>query len=191
MCREMKLPLKDLRVVLESQDDNHFIAFLEKQRSSAKKELERLQGVVEDISWLENQWRNKLNLQKDKGIIVKQIEERTVIPAICEDGFSNDRLHIKLQEIVKNEMKHRKSIKRHYGYFLDIASFLCDKTNTLAEYIELDTYEHTKDDLLEILPSGNYACFNAPVFSKEMDYNPLISYLEENHTVPKRVFASE
>lgn len=36
MCRDLKLPLKNLKEVLESQDDNEFMKFLEEQKAKPK-----------------------------------------------------------------------------------------------------------------------------------------------------------
>jgi MerR family transcriptional regulator, activator of bmr gene len=191
MCRDMKLPLKDLKGVLESQDDNRFLEFLELQRENTKAELKRLRGVVADISWMERQFAEKVKLQSGPLLYKKYIPERTVIPAFWENGFSNDLLHLKLQQLTEKEFKDLKTIKRHYGYYLDKDKFMDGKIHTDSEYLELDQYRFTKNDMTELLPAGEYACFITKIFSNEIDLSPYFAYLEENGICPKRIIASE
>lgn len=191
MCRDMKLPLKDLKGVLESQDDNRFLEFLEVQRETSKTELKRLREVVADISWMERQFSEKVKLQKGPLLYKKHIPERTVIPAFWEDGFSNDLLHLKLQQLTEAEFTHLKTIKRHYGYYLDLDKFMRGDIDTLSEYLELDQYNHTVGDTIEILPAGEYACYITKIFSTDMNLTPFFDYLAANNIRPKRVIASE
>lgn len=191
MCRDMKLPLKDLKGVLASQDDNRFLEFLEVQRENVKSELKRLREVVADISWMQRQFSEKVRLQNGPLLYKKYIPERTVIPAYWEEGFSNDLLHLKLQRLTEKEFKHLKTIKRHYGYYLDQDKFMQGAIDTVSEYLELDQYKHTGDDTIEILPAGEYACYITKIFSNEMNLSPYFDYLEKNDISPKRVIASE
>lgn len=191
MCRDMKLPLKDLKSVLESQDDTKFVEFLEEQRKSTKEELRRLKDVVSDISWMERQWAEKARLQDGPLMFRKFIPERAVIPAYWEDGFSNDALHLKLQQLTEKEFKYMKSIKRHYGYFLDFDKFFQGEIDTRAEYLELDQYRHTEGDSIEILPAGDYACYITKIFTGTVQFEPFFAYLRSNHLQPRRIIASE
>ncbi|SHH98327.1 DNA-binding transcriptional regulator, MerR family [Sporobacter termitidis DSM 10068] len=191
MCRDMKLPLKDLKGVLESQDDQRFVDFLEEQRKSVKAELRRLKEVVADIGWMERQWTEKARIQKGDLIYQKHIPERAVVPAFWEEDFTNDSLHLKLQQLTENELKHLKSIKRHYGYYLDLDKFLNSEIDTLAEYLELESYRNTDAGTIEILPAGDYACCITKIFSRDMDLQPFLDYLNKNDLHPKRVIASE
>jgi MerR family transcriptional regulator, activator of bmr gene len=191
MCRDMKLPLKGLKGVLESQDDERFVEFLEEQRKSAKAELRRLKEVVADISWMERQWDNKARLLKGDLIFRKHIPERAVIPAMWEDDFTNDLLHLKLQQKTEHELKHLKTIKRHYGYYLDCEKFLTGQIDTQAEYLELDMYQNTDASTIETLPGGEYVCYITKIFSQEMNLSPFLYYLTQNALRPRRVIASE
>jgi len=191
MCKDMKLPLKDLREVLESQDDERFLAFLQAQREEAKAELRRLKAVIADISWMERQLEEKARLQKGPLICIKHLPERRVIPAYWEEGFCNDSLHLKLQQLTENEFKQLKTIKRHYGYYLDPDCFMAGSIHTLSEYLELESYSHTDEDATEVLPAGDYACYITKIFSEEMDLAPFFAYLKKKNLHPKRVIASE
>lgn len=191
MCRDLKLPLKNLKDVLESQDDNKFVEFLEEQRKITKAELKRLKEVVADISWMERQWHEKARLQKGSLLYTKFIPERSVIPAWWEEGFSNDSLHLKLQRSTEKEMGKLTSIKRHYGYFLDCEKFINGEIDTLAEYLELDQYNNVGNEVIEKLPAGEYACYITKIFSADMALQPFFDYLESENITPKRVIASE
>lgn len=191
MCRDMKLPLKDLKGVLESQDDGRFVEFLEEQRRNAKAELRRLKEVVADISWMERQWEEKARIQKGTLLYKKYLPERAVIPAFWEANFTNDALHLKLQRLTEQELKHLKSIKRHYGYYLHTDKFVSGEIDTLAEYLELDSYRDAEAETIEILPAGEYACFITKIFSQEMELAPFLEYLRAEGIVAKRVIASE
>jgi MerR family transcriptional regulator, activator of bmr gene len=191
MCRDLKLPLKNLKDVLESQDDNEFMKFLEEQRKSTKAELKRLKEVVADIAWMERQWQDKALLQKGPLLYQKFIPERPVIPVWWEDGFSNDALHLKLQKQTENELSHTKSIRRHYGYFLDCGRFLNSEIDTQAEYLELEEYSSLNSDEIKILPAGDYACYITKIFSAEMNLTPFLDYLKTKDISPKRIIASE
>jgi len=191
MCRDLMLPLKNLKEVLESQDDNEFVKFLEEQRKSTKAELKRLKEVVADIAWMERQWQDKALLQKGPLLYQKFIPERPVIPVWWEAGFSNDALHLKLQMQTEHELSQTQSIRRHYGYFLDCDKFFNGEIYTQAEYLELEQYSSQDSNSIEILPAGDYACYITKIFSSEMDLEPFYAYLKKNNITPKRIIASE
>ena len=124
-------------------------------------------------------------------IVIKELEERTVINGNQERDESS--YHANLQEACKDVVSNSPSIKRQYGYVLDIKGAKNNLFYRKREYIQLEESNLTYVDPSNIftIPSGKYAVCTIEIHGKHVDFSSLFEWLDKNGYQTDAIYADE
>ena len=117
-CRKLNIPLETVRQILALRDNEEIARLLMEYRQEAVRLSRYYQQVAEDILWYGEE-KERIARQKDRTAIQeKRLDEEIVIAG----RFSRDAqsYHASLQEAAKEALRHAPSIRRKYGYILDL-----------------------------------------------------------------------
>ena len=190
-CRKLNIPLETVRQILSLRDNGKITNLLMEYRQEALRLSQYYQQVAEDILWYgeENE-----RIESQKGTTAIQaiwLDEEVVIAG----NFSKDAqsYHASLQEAAKEELRHAPSIKRKYGYVLDIDGLEKGRFIKRREYLKMEhqEYAHISPEHLYRIPAGNYIVFTLQIRNEEANFSPLLDWLEKNNQEIDAVFAEE
>lgn len=82
--------------------------------------------------------------------------------------------HANLQEAAKEELRRATSIRRKYGYILDMEQMRDRRFIRQREYLKTgrSEYSHVAPENLYTLPAGKYAIFTPHVDGENADFGP-------------------
>lgn len=190
-CRKLNIPLETVRQILSLRDNGEITRLLMEYRQEAIRLSRYYQQVAEDISWYGEE-KERIERQKDRTEIQKKwLEEEVVIAG----SFSKDArsYHASLQDAAKEELRHAPSIRRKYGYMLDMGGVKQGKVIKCREYLKLghQEYTHISPEHLYRIPAGTYLVFNLQIRNEEADFSPLLGWLAQNRQEIDAVYAEE
>ncbi len=190
-CRKLNIPLETVKQILSLHDNGEITKLLMEYRQEAIRLSQYYQQVAEDILWYGEE-HERIQRQKDITTIQeKWLDEEVVIAG----KFSKDAqsYHASLQEAAKEELRHAPSIRRRYGYVLDMAGLEAGKFIKRREYLKMEhqEYAHISPDNLYQIPAGTYILFTVQIKNEEADFSPLLDWLAKHDKEIDAVFAEE
>lgn len=191
-CRKLDIPLETVKEILSLRDNDMIVSLLMKYREEALKLSRYYQQVADDIMWYSAENQNILRQKEDSGIIEKKwLRSETVIAG----GMKRSRLsyHADLQEAVQKELANQPSIRKKYGYMLDLTRIQDNLFIKEREYLRIASNDHQDipEENMFTLPEGMYAVFIIHVQNEKADFSPLMKWLAENEESVDQVFAEE
>lgn len=190
-CRKLNVPLETIRQILSLKDNNEILKLLMRHRDEAIRLSKYFQQVADDIVWYGEE-HTRISEQKDH----IEIHEKWLDEEIVVVGNLNDKIHsyhANLQSAVKEELRYAPSIRRKYGYFLDIEQIENGKVMKCREYLKLDyqNYSYINSENLYTLPSGYYATFTLRIKNEEADFASFLTWVSDNGKRFDMIFAEE
>ena len=190
-CRKLSIPLEKVKQILSFRDNGKIAELLMEYREEALKLSRYYQQVADDILWY-NEENSRILKPKDiLTIEEKWLDEETVIIG----NLKRDRksYHANLQEVVKEELNHMPSIRKKYGYILDLEKINTGKFVKCREYLKIESedYQDISPENLYTLPSGEYAVFTIHIKNEKANFSPLIEWLQEHEKTVDFIFAEE
>ena len=190
-CRKLNIPLETVQQILSLHDNGEITKLLMEYRQEAIRLSQYYQQVADDILWYGEE-NERIERQKDTTAMQeKWLDEEVVIAG----NFSKDAqsYHASLQEAAKEELRHAPSIKRKYGYILDMGGLEKGKFIKRREYLKMEdqNYVHISPDNLYRIPSGRYIVFTLQIKNEEADFSPLLNWTAEHNQEIDAVFAEE
>ena len=195
-CRKLNVPIEKIKEILSFQDNQKVTDLLKEYRNEALDLAKYYQKVADDILWYEQQ-NEKMKQVNDSDSIqvkIKDCKERTVI--IGTQNRDESSYHANLQEALKDVVSKIPSIKRQYGYVLEIKEAKGNTFYRKREYIQLqeDEFDHldTMDTSnLYTIPAGKYAVCTLTIHGKKVDFSPLFDWLDARHYQTDAIYADE
>lgn len=190
-CRKLNIPLETVRQILALRDNEEIARLLMEYRQEAVRLSRYYQQVAEDILWYGEE-KERIARQKDRTAIQeKRLDEEIVIAG----RFSRDAqsYHASLQEAAKEALRHAPSIRRKYGYILDLDGLARGKFIKRREYLKLEHLEQASvaPEALYRIPAGKYVVFTLQIRNEEAGFSPLLDWLAEHDQEIEAVFAEE
>ena len=190
-CRKLNIPLGTVRKILALKDNREIIRLLMEYRQEAIRLSRYYQQVAEDILWYGGE-NERIERRKDiTEIQEKWLDEEIVIAgSVSKDARS---YHASLQEAVKEELRHAPSIRRKYGYILDMDGLERGEFIKRREYLKIEhqNYTHISPDNLYRIPAGKYIVFTLQIRNEKADFSPLLKRIAEHGQEIDAVFAEE
>lgn len=182
MCRKLDIPLKQIKEILQLKDNDKIVQILMNYYDKAIELSQYYQSVANDILWYSKE--NNLDKQAIDITSVNKVyfEETKVI--ISNDHYHS--YHASLQEASQPYIKQLNSIKRKYGYILNIHDIYENKFIKEKEYLMIDN-----DIYNYIVPSGEYAVCHVHIHNEYCDFHYLIDWLNENNYDIDYIYAQE
>ena len=190
-CRKLNIPLETVRQILALRDNGEITRLLMEHRQEALRLSRYYQQVAEDILWYgeENE-----RIERQKGVTAIQ-EKRLDEEIVIAGGFSRDAqsYHASLQEAAREALRSAPSIRRKYGYVLDLDGLEKGKVIKRREYLKLEHLDHApvSPEHLYRIPAGEYVVFTLQIRNEEADFSPLLDWLGEHGRRIDAVFAEE
>ena len=190
-CRKLNIPIEKIKEILSFKDNQKVTDLLNEYKNEALHLSRYYQKVAEDISWYESQNEKIKQTNDSNKIVIKELEERTVIIGNQERDESS--YHANLQEACKDVVSNSPSIKRQYGYVLDIKGAKNNLFYRKREYIQLEESNLTYVDPSNIftIPSGKYAVCTIEIHGKHVDFSSLFEWLDKNGYQTDAIYADE
>ncbi len=146
--------------------------------------------VADDIQWYDEE-NQRIKSRKDNVSIEKKwLDNRIVVVGLKRNEKS---YHANLQEVVKDELRSAPTIRRRYGYVLDMDGIGSGDFIKRREYlmIENSDYKKVPTENLCTLPAGMYAVFVLHIQDERADFSPFLAWLEANGETAEALFAEE
>ena len=194
ICRRLGISLQQVKAVLEAHDNNRIAALLREYREEALRLSRYYQQAADDILWY---WQQNQQIQAAKKftdyghVTCQYFDQETAIAGV--PGHGSDSCHANLQMAAQRQLKQTGSIRRRYGYILDIAGLSEGEMIKRQEYLKIDgsKYELAAPENLLIIPAGEYAVCRIHVMEDRADFSPLLDWLNENGRTAQAVYAEE
>lgn len=190
-CRKLNIPLDMVKQILSLKDNEEITKLLMEYRQEALRLSQYYQQVADDILWYGEE-KERIEKQKDRITVQeKWLDEEVVIfGSFTRDAQS---YHASLQEAAKDELHHAPSIKRKYGYILDLDGLEKGQFIKRREYLKLEHTDYTfvSADNLYHIPSGKYIVFTLQIKNEEADFSPLLNWITKHGREIDAVFAEE
>lgn len=172
ICKSVGIPLKTLKNVLSTNDPEQFVKLMIRQRESARKKLDAMQKLVDELDWMTERFES-VGAYEPETFTLKWIGERKVIAVDALPDMDSDSLHFALQVEIEELMNRRGSIQREYGYQLGCEDFRKGKIRWEKEFLIVDE-EEAQGQWTETMPAGDYISFLCKPFSEECDVEDLV-----------------
>lgn len=187
-CRKLNIPLETVKQILSLHDNGEITKLLMEYRQEAIRLSLYYQQVAEDILWYGEE-NEQIERQKgETAIQEKWLDEEVVIA-----GSFSKNYHASLQKAAKEELRYAPSIRRKYGYFLDIDGLGKGKFIKCREYLKMEhlNYVHISPDNLYRIPAGKYIVFTLQIKNEKADFSPLLDWIARHNQEIDAVFAEE
>lgn len=148
----MDLPLKEIKEVLEYDDLEKIVTFLEQAEKKADEKMEALQYSKSKIQLAKADYERKLKAREDlSGTVVKEIPERVILLSDTLEEPTLDNLWNYLNHFYE---KVTPALEEQF-YFEDLAGIYSEAglTRLFAQCVR-----YTEIDGLRVLPGGRYLC---------------------------------
>ena len=190
-CRKLNIPIEKIKEILSFKDNQKVTDLLNEYKNEALRLSKYYQKVAEDISWYEAQNEKMKQMNSSDKILLKDFEERTVI--IGNQKRDEASYHANLQEACKDVISNTPSIKRQYGYVLDINEAKNNQFYRKREYVQIEESDlsYVEPSNIFIIPSGKYAVCTTEIHGKHVDFSPLFCWLESNGYQTDAIYADE
>lgn len=189
MCRDVNIPVDAIRDVLVNQDTDLMLRSIDDASDTIYKEMMRCLIALKDLAWLKERASCREKNQKN-AICICPKPARTVLMATSNsDGERN----YELQMLSRKLLEHRQTIKRCYGYSLDMDElFKRGNSRVVSKYLEIDSYEYQYVDTKNLftIPEGTYLTAYAKAFHSEFDISYIKEYMSNNGYEPEMVTVS-
>lgn len=190
-CRKLNIPLETVKQILSLHDNREITKLLMEYRQEAIRLSQYYQQVAEDISWYGEE-NERIENQKDvTAIQEKWLDEEIVIAG--NSGKDTGSYHVKLQEAAREELRHAPSIRRKYGYILDMCGMEKGKFIKSREYLKMEhqDYAHISPDNLYRIPAGRYIVFTLHIRNEKADFSPLLDWTAKHGQEIDAAYAEE
>lgn len=193
MCRKLSIPLSQVKEILASHDNAKVTELLAKYRDQALALSRYYQQVAEDISWYETVNEQIQSQPLDDTVHLEVLDSQVVIAGLRQEKQAYEHYHASLMEAAKDELLHAESIRRKYGYVLELEAMKENRIFKLQEYMQLENsdYSRVHPENLMVMPAGEYAIFSVHIQDEQADFSPLFNWLEANKRTVDLVFADE
>lgn len=190
-CRKLSIPLEKVKQILSFRDNEKIVNLLMEYREEALRLSAYYQQVADDISWYNEENENILKQKRQCVIEKRRIDEETVIVGSMKRDAQS--YHANLQEVAKEELYQRSSIRKKYGYVLDLSEINNNRFVKKREYLKIENsnYKNIPAENLLTLPAGTYAVFILHIKNEIADFAPLLNWLSENNVETDLIFAEE
>lgn len=188
ICRKLNIPLETVKQILSLHDNREITKLLMEYRQEAIRLSQFYQQIAEDVLWYSEE-NERIERQKDETAIQEKWLDAEVVIA---GSFSKD-YHASLQKAAKEELRYAPSIRRKYGYILDIDGLEKGRFIKLREYLKMghQDYTHISPDNLYRIPAGKYIVFTLQIKNEEADFSPLLDWIDRHDQKIDSVFAEE
>lgn len=190
-CRKLSIPLEKVKQILSFRDNEKIVNLLMEYRDEALRLSAYYQQVANDILWYSKENQNILQ-QKQHCMVNKKIfgKETVIVGSMKRDTKS---YHANLQEVVKEELYQLPSIRKKYGYVLNLQEIDNKQFVKEREYLKIENsdYQNIPPENLFTLPAGAYAVFILHIKNETADFSPLLNWLRENKAEVDIIFAEE
>lgn len=190
-CRNLKIPPEKVKEIISSGDNEKVVQLLMEYQSEALRLSQYYRQVADDISWYYEENEHIKAQLPDCEVHVTHLEPETAI--VGNQKRKDSSYHANLQDVLNQEFRATKFVRRKYGYFLDSESFWDNELRKYREYIKLPDgdYSSVSPENLYTLPGGNYALCTIPIRNETADFSRLLDWLNENHYTTDAIFAEE
>lgn len=191
ICRKLSIPLAQIKKILSSHNNAKITNLLLEYRGEALRLSEYYKQVADDISWYGEENRRIQSVEETRAIRQEYLPAETVIAGVLKREQIS--YHANLLEAAKDELRQTDSIRRKYGYILDMEQMRFGRLVKQREYLKTGQgdYTHVAPENLYTLPAGQYAIFTLHVDGEITDFGPLFDWMEANGCQADIVFAEE
>lgn len=190
LCRSLDVPMGKIREILASDDNARVTELLMQYREEAMRRAEYYSRAAGDILWYGEQAEQLKNRDFPSGVELCTLAAE---PVLAGEAAEDDSYHAALQESISAERPYTDTIRRSYGYVLDIESFASGEMRKQREYLRLDAnaQAHISGERRFTLLAGEYAVFYAHVVNERFDPAPVLRWLAENGYTYDACYADE
>lgn len=190
LFRALDIPLEKLCRIVNSKDNEKIYKILGQKKSEAKLMVKKYKQMIEDMEWLQESL-HEMESCYDENIYE---ENRDAVKVIYMENAREEReLHLTLQDISIDEMKHLDKLKRKYGYVIGLKIIYNNVFFRKGEYVNLYTnkYKYTNPNNIYTIPAGRYVCKVVEVKNHLVDMSSIRKYLKERNYEAEMIFAEE
>ena len=184
------MQLEDIRKIIHSGSVDLLLPYLRKKREDALQELKETEERLKDIEWYidyftyMNKGENLDNLYK------VQKEERYILSVPCYYKEQLPQMEIRLAAAKSKNSYLQTKFRRQYGYKIDLEALLRKEFYPKEYFVYFRGKPDLDKSLYDVIPAGEYLCFQTQALSENWDIDMLTKYFE-NKPKPRLVLAME
>lgn len=179
-CRKLDIPLDTVREILSKDNNQEVVALLQAHQEKALALSVYYQQVAQDISWYSQENDQMAALQCPTEIREEVLEAETALGG-CQDEHGG--YHFRLQEAAREPLHRMPTIRRKYGYVLDLEGLRQGRVVKLREYLKFQEGSMIPEESRMTIPAGAYALCTLEIRDETADFTPLLQ-ARRNMTVP-------
>ncbi len=184
------MQLEDIRKIIHSGSVELLLPYLRKKREDTLQELKEAEERLKDIEWYidyftyMNKGENLDNLYK------VQKEERYILSVPCYYKEQLPQMEIRLAAAKSKNDYIQMKFRRQYGYKIDLEALLKKEFYPREYFVYFRGKPDLNKTLYDVIPAGEYLCFQTQALSENWDIDMLKKYFE-NKPKPRLVLAME
>ncbi|MDO5294214.1 MAG: MerR family transcriptional regulator [bacterium] len=191
MCRKLDISIDQIRAVLQLHDNDKITQVLSEYQKEALRLSNYYKQVAEDIEWYKKENASVSKKEMDTEVRIKYLKEEKVIAGVLKREDSS--YHANLQEAARNELMNSNSIRRRYGYILDLAKAEEGIFYKKREYLKIEekNFKFVEPENVLILPAGEYAVTQVQINHDKADFTHLFDWLKQKGYTAGEIYAEE
>ena len=182
--KNVGMQLKDLKEIFESQNLESIELLLKERRQAIDEQARLLEDMKENVRWLMDFFEYSKSMQVESSITIKELPERYVISAPCNEGDSIYDMDLALRKLLSLPVFKNTQILNLYGYILDFDKLMENKMLARYSTVSIRDLPAERNPYTRTIPAGTYLCYKANILSDDWDISPLIRYCQQ-HSVRK------
>lgn len=184
------MQLEDIRKIIHSGSVELLLPYLRKKKEEAIQELKETEERIKDIEWYIDYFTYINKSENPDNLYKIQKEERYILSVPCYYKEQLPQMEIRLAAAKsKNEYASEK-FRRQYGYKLDVEALLKKEFYPREYFVYFREKPDLDESLYDVIPAGEYLCFQTQALSEKWDINMLANYFA-NRPKPRLVLAME
>lgn len=188
-CRSLGTSIKELREIFKTKDTGKLIEFLKNRSIEARKKINELNSIIDDIDNLDKSICEANKLVNNKELKVENLEERLVIVTRCNEAGSLKELiyYSELEKVARIENLEM-SMERGIIYSLD------SNKNLRPIYVFSgfkDEKELIDNENVMVIPKGKYITLICEKNNEKEKFMEAINYAIKNNLKIKNIIEVE
>lgn len=184
------MQLEDIRKIIHSGSVDLLLPYLRKKREDALQELKETEERIKDIEWYIDYFTYMNKGENVDNLYKVQKEERYILSVPCYYKEQLPQMEIRLAAAKSENQYILAKFRRQYGYKIDVEALLRKEFYPKEYFVYFRGKPDLNEELYDVIPAGEYLCFQTQALSENWDIDMLTKY-SENKPRPQLVLALE
>ncbi|MCJ7856111.1 helix-turn-helix domain-containing protein [Lachnospiraceae bacterium NSJ-143] len=184
------MKLEDIANIIHSGSVDLLLPYLRSKRADLISERNEIEEKITDIEWYMDYFTYLNKGENIENLYKVQKENRYILSVPCFYKEALAKMEIRLANEKSKSMYADLKFRRQYGYKVDFDAMLRQEFYPTEYFIYFRGMPDIDESLYDIIPAGEYLCFQTQALDENWDIKMLTGYFN-NKPKPKLVLALE